>query len=63
MIKILEISFLFTIIQFCSPRPWAGIRPIMGVPDEVVSRVGEAKVLEGLSDDDLKAVLKEYYDK
>jgi len=40
-----------------------GIRPIMGVPDEVVSRVGEAKVLEGLSEDDLKAVLKEYYDK
>ena len=33
------------------------------LPDEVAARLGEAKVLEGLSDDDLKAVLKEYYDK
>ena len=35
----------------------------MAVPDEVLSRVGEAKNLDGLSDDDLKAVLKEYYDR
>jgi hypothetical protein len=35
----------------------------MAVPDEVLSRLGEAKNLEGLSDDDLKAVLKEYYDR
>jgi len=39
------------------------IRPTMGIPDEVAGRVGEPKELEGLSDDDLKAVLKEYYDK
>jgi len=35
----------------------------MAVPDEVLARVGEAKNLDGLSDDDLKAVLKEYYDR
>merc|ERR1711963_263338 len=35
----------------------------MGIPDEVQGRVGEPKELEGLSDDDLKAVLKEYYDR
>merc|ERR1712008_665604 len=35
----------------------------MAVPDEVLSRLGEAMNLEGLSDDDLKAVLKEYYDR
>jgi len=35
----------------------------MAVPAEVVSRVGEPKSLEGLSDADLKAVLKEYYEK
>jgi len=35
----------------------------MTVPDEVLARLGEAKNLEGLSDDDLKAVLKEYYDR
>ena len=35
----------------------------MAVPPEVSGRVGEPKELEGLSDDDLKAVLKEYYDR
>merc|ERR1712008_124922 len=35
----------------------------MAVPDEVLSRLGEAKNLKCLSDDDLKAVLKEYYDR
>ena len=35
----------------------------MGIPDEVQGRVGEPKELDGLSDDDLKAVLKEYYDR
>lgn len=45
-------------------RPQGGwFRPTMGIPDEVQGRVGEPKELEGLSDDDLKAVLKEYYDR
>jgi len=35
----------------------------MAIPPEVVSRVGEPKSLDGLSDADLKAVLKEYYDR
>jgi hypothetical protein len=35
----------------------------MAVPPEVASRVGEPKSLDGLSTDDLKAVLKEYYDR
>ena len=35
----------------------------MAVPAEVAGRVGVPKELEGLSDDDLKAVLKEYYDR
>ena len=32
-------------------------------PPEVEARLGPAKELEGLSDADLKAVLKEYYDR
>lgn len=32
-------------------------------PAEVLARLGDAKTLEGLSDDDLKAVLKEYYER
>jgi len=35
----------------------------MAVPPEVANRVGEPKSLDGLSDGDLKAVLKEYYDR
>jgi hypothetical protein len=35
----------------------------MAVPPEVSGRVGEPKELEGLDDDALKAVLKEYYDR
>lgn len=35
----------------------------MAVPPEVAQRVGEPKSLDGLSVDDLKAVLKEYYDR
>jgi hypothetical protein len=35
----------------------------MAAPPEVVARVGEPKNLEGCSDDELKAILKEYYDK
>jgi len=30
-------------------------------PAEVLARLGDSKVLEGLSDDELKAVLTEYY--
>jgi len=44
-----------------SPSHWAA-RPKMVNP-EVEARVGPAKDLEGLSDADLKAVLKEYYDR
>jgi len=39
------------------------VRKMAVPPAEVLSRLGEAKTLEGLSDDDLKAVLKEYYEK
>ena len=35
----------------------------MAIPPEVEARLGPAKDLEGLSDADLKAVLKEYYDR
>ena len=35
----------------------------MAIPPDVAAKVGEPKNLEGLSDDELKAVLKEYYDK
>ena len=35
----------------------------MAVPAEVQERVGEMKNLEGVSDDELKAIIKEYYDK
>jgi len=35
----------------------------MAVPPEVVARLGDPKELEGLSDADLKAVLKEYYER
>jgi len=36
---------------------------IMGIPAEVLTRIGEAKDLEGLSPEELMAVVKEYYDK
>ena len=35
----------------------------MAIPPEVEARLGPVKDLEGLSDADLKAVLKEYYDR
>lgn len=35
----------------------------MSAPPEVVARVGEPKKLENCSEDELKAILKEYYDK
>jgi hypothetical protein len=35
----------------------------MATPPEVVARVGEPKKLDGCSEDELKAILKEYYDK
>jgi troponin I len=35
----------------------------MGVPAEVLSRLGDPKALEGLSPADLQAVIKEYYEK
>ena len=35
----------------------------MAAPPEVIARVGEPKTLEGLSEDELKAILKQYYDK
>jgi hypothetical protein len=35
----------------------------MAITPEVAARVGEPKELDGLSDDDLKAVLKEYYER
>merc|ERR1712062_597240 len=44
------------------PQPRA-VRPKMAIPPEVEARLGPAKDLEGLSDADLKAVLKEYYDR
>lgn len=34
-----------------------------GVPAEVANRIGSKKTIEDLSEDDLKAVLKEYYDR
>merc|ERR1712141_170987 len=48
-----------------SPRHRAGItvRKMAVPPAEVLARLGDAKTLEGLSDDDLKAVLKEYYER
>jgi len=33
----------------------------MGIPAEVMGRLGEAKSLEGLSPEELSAVVKEYY--
>jgi hypothetical protein len=35
----------------------------MAIPPEVAARLGDPKTLDGLSDADLKAVLKEYYEK
>jgi len=35
----------------------------MGIPTEVLARIGEAKDLEGLSPEELMAVVKEYYDR
>jgi len=48
-----------------SPRHRAGITVLKmaAPPAEVLARVGDAKTLDGLSDDDLKAVLKEYYER
>ena len=33
------------------------------VPPEVQERLGDRKELDGVSEDELKAILKEYYDK
>lgn len=35
----------------------------MALPPEVVARVGEPKKLDGCSEEELKAILKAYYDK
>ena len=49
-------------LLYFQPQPRA-VRPKMAIPPEVEARLGPAKDLEGLSDADLKAVLKEYYDR
>ena len=54
---------IITYFAIAVPPLGGWFRPTMGIPDEVQGRVGEPKELEGLSDDDLKAVLKEYYDR
>ncbi|XP_040582528.1 troponin I [Lepeophtheirus salmonis] len=35
----------------------------MGIPADILARLGEPKSLEGLSTDDLKAIVKEYYER
>jgi len=35
----------------------------MGIPQEVMARIGDPKSLEGLSPDEMMAVVKEYYDR
>ncbi|XP_040581808.1 troponin I [Lepeophtheirus salmonis] len=35
----------------------------MGIPADIVARLGEPKSLEGLSADDLKAIVQEYYER
>ena len=35
----------------------------MAVPPEVLERVGDRKELDGINEDELKAILKEYYDR
>jgi len=35
----------------------------MGIPQEVMARIGDPKDLEGLSPEELMAVVKEYYDR
>ncbi len=35
----------------------------MAAPPEVAARLGEPKKLENVSEDELKAILKQYYDK
>jgi len=35
----------------------------MGLPAEILAKLGEPKEVEGLTMDDLKVLLKEYYDK
>jgi len=35
----------------------------MGIPQEVMARIGDPKALEGLSPEELMAVVKEYYDR
>jgi len=35
----------------------------MGVPAEVLSRLGDPKSLEGLNPEELAAIVKEYYDR
>ena len=55
----------FITFLFFSARHRAGITVLKmaAPPAEVLARVGDAKTLDGLSDDDLKAVLKEYYER
>ncbi|TRY72138.1 hypothetical protein TCAL_00204 [Tigriopus californicus] len=43
--------------------PPAGESVKAQVPQIVLQRVGDPKSLEGVSDDELKAILKEYYDR
>jgi len=35
----------------------------MGIPAEVMARVGDPKSLDGLSPEELQAIVKEYYDR
>jgi len=35
----------------------------MGIPAEVMARLGEPKSLEGLSPEEIQAIVKEYYDR
>merc|ERR1711872_988213 len=46
------------------PRPRNHLLPaIMGIPAEVMARLGEPKSLEGLSPEEIQAIVKEYYDR
>jgi len=35
----------------------------MGIPAEVIARIGDPKSLDGLSPEELQAIVKEYYDR
>lgn len=50
-------------VPAADPAPAAAPVKTMAIPAEVTARVGEPKSLEGASVDELKAILKEYYDK